>query len=66
MEQVNQSFMSKTKEFLRECRRVLKVTKKPSTEEFKTIVKVCAVGMGIIGAIGFLLQMIWRAIQYGI
>ncbi len=46
------------KGFVRECRRVLKITKKPSSEEFKTIVKVSGLGMAIIGIIGFIIQMI--------
>ena len=41
-----------------ECVRVLKVTKKPTTEEFKTVVKVCALGTVIIGLIGFFIQLI--------
>ena len=48
----------KVKEFSKECWRVLKVTKKPSTLEFKTIVKVSALGIAIIGIIGFFIQMI--------
>lgn len=48
----------KIKRFAKECRRVLKVTKKPSNEEFKTIVKVSGAGMLIIGLIGFLLQLV--------
>jgi len=43
-------------DFTKECRRVLKVTKKPSNEEFKVIVKASGIGMAIIGAIGFLVQ----------
>ena len=43
--------------YIRECHRVLKVTKKPNSEEFKTIVKVSAAGMLLIGLIGFLIQM---------
>ncbi len=49
--------MNKFKIFLKECVRVLKVTKKPTKEEFKTIVKVSALGMGVIGLIGFLVIM---------
>lgn len=49
---------NKIKRFVKECRRVLKVTKKPSNEEFKTIVKVSGAGMLLIGFIGFLLQLI--------
>ena len=44
--------------FIRECRRVLKITKKPDTIEFKTIVKVAGLGILIIGLIGFIVQMI--------
>ena len=54
------SYWATTKEFLKECKRVLKITRKPSNDEFKTIVKVCAIGMAVIGLIGFLIQMIWR------
>lgn len=43
--------------YLRECHRVLKVTKKPNSEEFKTIVKVSAAGMLLIGLVGFLIQI---------
>ena len=45
------------KTFIIEARRVLAVTRKPSKEEFMTVVKVTAVGMIIIGLIGFLLQL---------
>lgn len=43
--------------FVGECRRVLKVTKKPDSKEFKTIVKVSALGMAIVGLLGFALTM---------
>ncbi len=46
------------KDFAVECKRVLKVTKKPSKFEFKTIVKVSGLGMAIIGVIGFLIHFI--------
>jgi len=52
-----QGLGTKFKEFTKECRRVLKVTKKPTNEEFKTIVKASGLGMAIIGAIGFLVQL---------
>jgi len=48
----------KLKRFGKECRRVLKVTKKPDKQEFITIVKVSALGMAIIGVIGFLISLI--------
>ena len=52
------SYLSRLKTFLRECWRVLKVTKKPSGEEFKIIVKASGIGMIIIGLIGFTIHML--------
>jgi protein transport protein SEC61 subunit gamma-like protein len=49
--------LQRLKAFSIECRRVLRVTKKPSNLEFKIIVKVSGLGMILIGIIGFLLQM---------
>ncbi|PIN86948.1 protein translocase SEC61 complex subunit gamma [Candidatus Woesearchaeota archaeon CG10_big_fil_rev_8_21_14_0_10_44_13] len=49
------SLMAKLKEFIVECRRVLMVTKKPNVAEFKTIVKVSGLGIGIIGLVGFII-----------
>jgi len=50
------SWPGKAKQFIKECRRVLHVTKKPSGEEFRTIVKVSGMGMAIIGLVGFLIH----------
>ncbi len=49
---------SRWKVFMQECIRVLKVTRKPTGEEFKTIVKVSGIGILIIGALGFVIQMV--------
>ncbi len=48
----------KIKDFLRECKRVLKITKKPDSFEFKTIVKISGLGIVIIGLIGFAIHFI--------
>lgn len=52
------SLMSRIRDYLLECSRVLKVTKKPSMAEFKTIVQVSGLGIAIIGILGFLLYLI--------
>ncbi len=52
------SLVFKFKSFVVECKRVFRVTKKPSNEEFKTIVKASGLGMIIIGLIGFIISMI--------
>lgn len=48
----------KLKSFFSECIRVLKITKKPTGPEYKSIVKVTAIGILIIGLLGFLVTMI--------
>jgi protein transport protein SEC61 subunit gamma-like protein len=46
------------KDFVVECKRVFIITKKPTKEEFKTIIKVSGLGMIIIGLVGFLIHFI--------
>jgi len=43
------------KSFILQSKRVWHVLKKPSSMEFKTISKVSAIGILILGAIGFLI-----------
>jgi len=54
--------LERFKLFVAECVRVLRVTKKPTKDEFKTIVKVTGVGIFVLGLIGFIAVMI----SYGI
>lgn len=42
--------------FLVQCKRVWLILKKPSSEEFKSISKVSAIGILILGALGFLVS----------
>lgn len=57
------SIIGKLKRFSKECWRVLRITKKPDKQEFKTIVKVSALGMLVIGLIGFIITMIVQFIR---
>ena len=50
--------MQRLKAFIMECQRVLRVTKKPDSQEFTTIVKISSIGMAIIGVIGFLIHFL--------
>jgi protein transport protein SEC61 subunit gamma-like protein len=56
----------KLKMFINECKRVLRVTKRPDSFEFKTIVKVSGIGMGLIGLVGFLVSMIKNLLSGGV
>ena len=49
---------AKIKTFIKESIRVFKITRKPTKEELKTTVMVSALGILLIGAIGFLIFFI--------
>lgn len=48
------------KSFLKSCSRVLKVATKPSKEEFWQTGKITAIGILLIGAIGFSIFLIFQ------
>lgn len=58
MEEIEAQQPGKVKRFLKEIVRVIRITKKPSKEEYKSIVKVSAIGAAIIGALGFIIFLI--------
>jgi protein transport protein SEC61 subunit gamma-like protein len=62
MEEIQQQestgIIYKIQRLLLEYKRVITVTKKPTKEEFITIVKVSAFGILAIGLLGFIIQMI--------
>lgn len=60
MEQFDEkpTLKGKLRNFIRECVRVVKITKKPTKEEFKTISKVSGLGILIIGLLGFIVHLI--------
>jgi len=56
------SLITKLKSFIEKCKRVWMVLKKPSKEEFKKIAIVSAMGILIIGVLGFLISIIMKFI----
>jgi len=57
------NYLVKLKSFALECKRVLRVTKKPGSDEFKVIVKISGIGMILIGLIGFFIYIIGDLIR---
>ncbi len=49
--------IEKLKSFLGQCRRVWSILRKPDSHEFKTTAKVAAIGLGLIGLIGFIISV---------
>ncbi len=50
------------KSFILQCKRVWHLLRKPTVEEWKTISKVSALGMGMIGLLGFLITLIMKMV----
>jgi len=53
--------MLKTKSFLIKCRRVWHVLKKPTRQEYEQIAKVSAIGIIILGLLGFIISFIMNS-----
>ena len=56
--EVQQTASSKWRRYLKETARVLRITKKPGSEEFWNLVKVTGIGIAIIGVLGFLIFLV--------
>ena len=50
--------MFNLKSFFRQSTRVWKLLKKPTREEFITISKVSAIGLGLVGILGFAINLL--------
>lgn len=55
----------KLKSFYEQCTRVWHLLKKPDKEEFTTIAKVSAIGLGLVGVIGFVIAIIMELMKVG-
>jgi protein transport protein SEC61 subunit gamma-like protein len=52
--------LSSLKSFFEKCKRVWMVLKKPSKDEFTKIAMVSAMGIVVIGVLGFLVSIIMK------
>jgi protein transport protein SEC61 subunit gamma and related proteins len=51
-----------TKSFLLKCKRVWHTLKKPSRKEFEQVSKVSAIGIAILGILGFSISLLMKII----
>ena len=56
------NFKESANDFIKQSKRVLRVAKKPDREEFFDFSKVTAIGIAIIGVIGFIIVLIAQLI----
>ncbi len=52
----------KLRRFLRQARRVIMISSKPDTEEYEQSTKITALGILIIGAVGFVIFLLIKLI----
>lgn len=50
--------------FLSQCARTLKLAVKPGKSELWLSVKICFLGIGVVGLIGFVIKLLTSAIPY--
>lgn len=53
--------MGKTKDFIKKCKRVWHTLKKPSKKEFEQVSKISAIGILLLGIIGFTISLLMKA-----
>ncbi|MFH8132496.1 MAG: protein translocase SEC61 complex subunit gamma [Candidatus Aenigmatarchaeota archaeon] len=46
------------REKIENCKRIIAMTKKPDFKEFYSVSRICAIGLLIVGLIGFLIFLI--------
>ena len=49
--------IEKLKSFLEQCRRVLMVLRKPTTEEYLNVAKVTGLGITFLGILGYIIHV---------
>jgi len=54
--------LENAKVFLGKCKRVWQVLKKPTKQEFQQTTKISAIGIVILGVLGFLISLIMKAV----
>jgi protein transport protein SEC61 subunit gamma and related proteins len=63
MQGFSMSFKESTDDFIKQCKRVIRVSKKPDAEEYGNFIKVAAIGILIIGAVGFVVVIIGQLLN---
>ena len=55
--------MNKLQKFFLNSRRILKISVKPTRKMYFSILKVCLIGITIVGALSYIIQLIANLIQ---
>lgn len=63
MEQPSLGWKQRFVSFALQSKRVWHVLRKPSSDEFKAVAKISALGIVAIGALGFLVSLVMRVVS---
>jgi len=56
--------MSSIRGFVENCRRILRLAKKPEGKEVRLTARVCAIGMLLIGVLAFFIHLVFIVIGF--
>jgi protein translocase SEC61 complex gamma subunit len=60
---VENTGMGKIQRFWLQTKRIFKISTKPTKKEYMAMLKICLIGMAIIGGISFIVQLIASLVQ---
>lgn len=49
--------------FIQNTKRIMKIANKPDRKEYFTIFKICAIGLALLGAVSYVIQLIFTVIN---
>jgi len=49
--------------FLQNTKRIIKIANKPDRKDYLLIFKICSIGLLLLGAISYVIQLIWTVIN---
>jgi len=50
--------------FFQNTRRIIKIANKPSRKDYFLVFKICAIGILILGALSYVIQLIWTFVNF--
>lgn len=45
--------------FIQNSKRIIKIARKPSRKEYFTVFKICSIGLAVLGALSYVIQLIF-------
>ena len=49
--------------FFQNTKRIIKIANKPDRKEYLLVFKICAIGLLVLGAISYVIQLLWTVIN---